>query len=75
LRQIQQIQVAAKLMSALVRRLKELEREVIAYCKANPQIRIIEAIDVLLKQEIASGSCLCHHHRRRNERRDSPARK
>jgi hypothetical protein len=39
-----------------VRCLKELEHEVIAYCKANPQIRIIEAIDVLLKQEeIASG--------------------
>jgi hypothetical protein len=31
--------------------LKELEHEVIVYCKANPQIRIIEAIDVLLKQE------------------------
>jgi hypothetical protein len=27
--------------------LKELEHEVIVYCKANPQIRIIEAIDVL----------------------------
>jgi hypothetical protein len=24
---------------------------VIVYCKANPQIRIIEAIDVMLKQE------------------------
>jgi hypothetical protein len=37
----------------LVRRacLKELEHEVIVYCQANPQIRIIEAIDVLLKQE------------------------
>jgi hypothetical protein len=31
--------------------LKELEHEVIVYCKANPQIQIIEAIDVLLKQE------------------------
>jgi HdeA/HdeB family len=34
-----------------VARSKELEHEVIVYCKANPQIRIIEAIDVILKQE------------------------
>jgi HdeA/HdeB family protein len=34
-----------------VARSKELEHEVIVYCKTNPQIRIIEAIDVLLKQE------------------------
>jgi hypothetical protein len=34
-----------------IARSKELEHEVIVYCKANPQIRIIEAIDVLLKQE------------------------
>src|SRR6187455_3138013 len=34
-----------------IARTKELEHEVIVYCKANPQIRIIEAIDVMLKQE------------------------
>jgi len=34
-----------------VARSKELEHEVIVYCKANPQIRIIEAVSVLLKQE------------------------
>jgi len=34
-----------------IARAKELEHEVIVYCKANPQIRIIEAIDVVLKQE------------------------
>jgi HdeA/HdeB family len=34
-----------------IARSKEFEHEVIVYCKANPQIRIIEAIDVLLKQE------------------------
>lgn len=34
-----------------VARSKELEHEVIVYCKANPQIRIIEAVGVLLKQE------------------------
>ena len=34
-----------------IARSKELEHEVIVYCKANPQIRIIEAIDVTLKQE------------------------
>jgi hypothetical protein len=34
-----------------IARAKELEHEVILYCKANPQIRIIEAIDVILKQE------------------------
>jgi len=34
-----------------IARAKELEHEVIVYCKANPQIRIIEAIDVILKQE------------------------
>jgi hypothetical protein len=34
-----------------IARSKELEHEVIVYCKANPQIRIIDAIDVLLKQE------------------------
>jgi hypothetical protein len=32
-----------------IARTKELEHEVIVYCKANPQIRIIEAIDVMLK--------------------------
>jgi hypothetical protein len=30
---------------------KALEHEVILYCKAHPEIRIIEAIDVMLKQE------------------------
>lgn len=34
-----------------IARSKELEHEVILYCKANPQVRIIEAIDVMLKQE------------------------
>src|SRR3954447_11819782 len=34
-----------------IARSKELEHEVIVYCKANPQTRIIEAIDVMLKQE------------------------
>src|SRR5436190_8716900 len=34
-----------------IARSKELEHEVSVYCKANPQIRIIEAIDVMLKQE------------------------
>ena len=34
-----------------IARSKELEHEVIVYCKANPQIRIIEAIDLMLKQE------------------------
>src|SRR5205823_15013957 len=34
-----------------IARSKELEHEVIVYSKANPQIRIIEAIDVMLKQE------------------------
>jgi len=34
-----------------IARSKELEHEVIVYCKAHPEIRIIEAIDVMLKQE------------------------
>src|SRR4029078_11983340 len=34
-----------------IARSKELEHEVIVYCKANPQVRIIEAIGVMLKQE------------------------
>jgi hypothetical protein len=34
-----------------IARSKELEHEVILYCKANPQTRIIQAIDVMLKQE------------------------
>jgi hypothetical protein len=34
-----------------IARSKELEHEVIVYCKANPQIRIIQAIEVMLKQE------------------------
>ena len=38
-----------------IARSKELEHEVILYCKANPQIRIIEAIEVMLKQERLMG--------------------
>src|SRR4051794_9901303 len=34
-----------------IARSKELEHEVIVYCKANPQIRIIQAMEVMLKQE------------------------
>jgi hypothetical protein len=34
-----------------IARSKELEHGVIVYCKANPQIRIIEAMEVMLKQE------------------------
>ena len=34
-----------------IARSKELEHEVIGYCKAHPEVRIIEAIDVMLKQE------------------------
>jgi hypothetical protein len=34
-----------------IARSKELEHEVIVYCKANPEVRIIEAIGVMLKQE------------------------
>ena len=34
-----------------IARSKELEHEVIVYCKANPPVRIIEAIGVMLKQE------------------------
>jgi uncharacterized protein YbaR (Trm112 family) len=34
-----------------VRRGKELEHEVILYCKANQNIRIIDAIAVVLKDE------------------------
>ena len=34
-----------------IARSKELEHEVILYCKANPQIRIIQAMEVILKQE------------------------
>jgi HdeA/HdeB family len=37
-----------------VTRAKELEHEIILYCKANPGIRIIEAIAVILKDEKAS---------------------
>ena len=34
-----------------VARSKELEHEIIVYCKAHPEVRTIEAIDVMLKQE------------------------
>jgi hypothetical protein len=37
-----------------VTRAKELEHEIILYCKANPGLRIIEAFDVILKDERAS---------------------
>src|SRR3954468_10462982 len=43
-----------------IARSKELEPEVIVYCKANPQIRIIEAIDVMLKQERLSAGFKWH---------------
>ena len=36
-----------------MRKGKEVEHEVILYCKANPQIRIIEAIDIVFKEERA----------------------
>ena len=36
-----------------VTRAKEQEHEVIVYCKANPQIRIIDAIAVIFKDERA----------------------
>jgi hypothetical protein len=32
-----------------IRKGKEVEHEVIVYCKANPQLRIIEAMDVVFK--------------------------
>ena len=34
-----------------IARSKALEHEVIVYCKAHPEARLIEAIDVMLKQE------------------------
>jgi len=37
--------------NGLIARSKELEHEVIVYCKAHPEVRIIEAIDVMLKLE------------------------
>jgi hypothetical protein len=39
-----------------VTRAKAFEHEVIMYCKANPGVKIISAIDVLLKQEKAAGA-------------------
>jgi len=39
-----------------VTRAKLFEHEVILYCKAHPQIKIISAIDVLLKDEKLSGA-------------------
>jgi hypothetical protein len=41
----------AKKHYAHITRMKEMEHEVIVYCKANPEIRIIQAMDVILKQE------------------------
>jgi hypothetical protein len=37
-------------------RAKVFEHEVIMYCKANPNVKIISAIDVLLQQEKLSGA-------------------
>ena len=39
-----------------VTRAKVFEHEVIMYCKANPNVKIISAIDVLLKEEKLSGA-------------------
>lgn len=39
-----------------VTRAKAFEHEVIMYCKANPGVKIISAIDVLLKNEKMSGA-------------------
>lgn len=39
-----------------VARAKVFEHEVILYCKANPGVKIISAIDVLLKDEKLSGA-------------------
>jgi len=39
-----------------VTRAKLFEHEVILYCKANPDVKIITAIDVLLKQERLSNA-------------------
>ena len=33
-----------------ITRAKEMEHDVIVYCKANPQLKIIQAIDVMIKQ-------------------------
>jgi hypothetical protein len=39
-----------------VTRAKLFEHEIILYCKANPNVKIISAIDVLLKDEKLSGA-------------------
>jgi hypothetical protein len=39
-----------------VTRAKVFEHEIIVYCKANPEVKIITAIDVLLKEERHSGA-------------------
>ena len=41
----------AKKHFAHITRAREAEHEIIVYCKANPQLRIIEAIAVILKDE------------------------
>ena len=41
----------AKKHFAHITRGRELEHEVIVYCKAHPEMKIIEAIDVLFKNE------------------------
>jgi HdeA/HdeB family len=33
-----------------IARAKEMEHEVIVYCKANPELKIIQAIDVMIKR-------------------------
>jgi HdeA/HdeB family len=43
----------AKKHFAHITRGREVEHEVIEYCKANPQVRIIEAIAVIFKDERA----------------------
>jgi hypothetical protein len=39
-----------------VTRAKVFEHEIIMYCKANPNVKIISAIDVLLKDEKLTGT-------------------
>jgi HdeA/HdeB family len=39
-----------------VTRAKQFEHEVIVYCKAHPDVKIISAIDLLLKEERLSGA-------------------
>jgi len=41
----------AKKHFARITRIKEGEHNVIVYCKAHPEMKVIQAIDVILKQE------------------------